>query len=457
MSKFRIFLAVLTVVASSASYIVARDGIDVGRAIVESRCSAGAFIAHSKKPSAASPDSQADSAVTASASSGQAATTYTPVPVTSANLLPNGSLEARTGANPTGWSSNAYGNNTSNFSNVRGRDSAQGLRIDISKYSDGTADWFGPNVKVTPGGYYQFQDYYRSSAPSRAILQLKDDTGRLQYVTLESVPAASDWKLYTQRFFVPANVSEIMISHPFDRVGWLETDDYSLVALRAPGYERGMVSVTFDDGWRSVYNDALPLMEKYDVVSTQYLASGLLGSLDEYMTPRMAFKFKHAGHEIGSHTVDHADLTKLNDKDLSGQLVTSHKGLDKCFENVTSFAPPYGASDARTIAAVKQTYATSRSTEAGFNSPDSLNPYRLKVQNIRRDTPPAQVAAWLRTAAENKVWLVLVYHQVSDSTGEFSRKLVDFETDMLLLKQSDLEILTMHNAYAKTQTNSVQQ
>jgi peptidoglycan/xylan/chitin deacetylase (PgdA/CDA1 family) len=276
-------------------------------------------------------------------------------------------------------------------------------------------------------------------------------------VNLNSVPAASEWTSYTQRFFVPANVSEIMISHPFDRVGWLETDTYSLVQLAPSGFDSGMVSITFDDGWRSIYTNALPLMKKYDVVSTQYLVSGFHGTLDEYMTPRQVYQFKQAGHEIGSHTMDHADLTKLSDKDLAKEIETSKKGLDKCFQNVTSFAPPFGSSNGHTLEAVKQAYATSRSTETGFNSPDAINPYQLKVQNVRRDTPPAQVAAWIQTAEQNHIWLILVYHQVSDAPGEYSRKLVDFETDLVLLKQSHLEIMTMHNAYAKTQTNAIEQ
>lgn len=456
-TKFRIFLIALTLIGASSSYVIGRDGINVGRTIVESRCSAGAFIAHSRKSSPAQPDSHSDASPNLPTVSGQVAANYAPITLTSGNLIKNGTLEIRNGINPTGWSSNAVGKNTSNFSNVAGYQSAHGLRIDVSQYSDGTADWFGPSIQVTPGNYYEFRDYYRSSTASRAVLQLKDNTGRSQYINLDSVPAASDWTLYNQRFFVPANVSEIIISHPLTQAGWLETDNYALASAAAPGFATGMVSVTFDDGWRSIHDNALPVMKKYDIVSTQYLVSGFLGSLKEYMTARQTYDFVKAGHEIGSHSFDHADLTKVTGKDLDKQLATSKKGLDKCFQNVTAFAAPFGATNANTISAIKPLYATARSTESGFNSPDTLNPYRLKVQNVRRDTPPAQVQAWIDTAAQNHIWLILVYHQVSDSPGEYSRQLVDFETDMLILKNSNLEIMTMHNAYVKSQTNAIEQ
>ncbi|GAC1369409.1 MAG: hypothetical protein NVSMB39_1230 [Candidatus Saccharimonadales bacterium] len=447
----------LLVLGTASAYIVARDGIDVGRAIVDSRCSAGAFIAHSKTPSAVQADSHSDSAITATAAEGPATAGYAPVALTSDNLIANGNLEQRNGSVPQGWSSNATGANTSKFSSVAGDNSVNAVRIDITKYSDGTADWFGAPISVTPGGYYQFQDRYRSNVASRAVLQLKDNTGRSQYINLDSVHASDGWAGYTQRFFIPMNVSSIIISHPLDRVGWLETDNYSLQAAAPAGYDAGMISVTFDDGWRSIHDNALPLLNKYQIVSTQYLASGLLGSLKQYMTPGMVYDLVKSGHEIGSHSVDHPDLTKLGDKDLTRQLAVSRAGLDKCFQNVTDFAPPFGASSERTITAEKHYYATSRSTESGFNSPDTLNAYQLKVQNVRRDTPPSQMEAWIQTAEKNRIWLILVYHQVSDSPGEYSRQLVDFETDMVLVKNSHLENLTMHNAYVKSQNTELQQ
>src|SRR5665647_925886 len=112
---------------------------------------------------------------------------------------------------------------------------------------------------------------------------LTDDTGKSQYINLDSVPSSDQWAGYTQRFFVPMNVSKIMISHPLDRVGWLETDNYNLQLASTSGFNEGMVTLTFDDGWRSIHDNALPLMNKYGIVSTQYLVSGFLGSMKEYM------------------------------------------------------------------------------------------------------------------------------------------------------------------------------
>ncbi len=280
---------------------------------------------------------------------------------------------------------------------------------------------------------------------------LRDNTGKAQYVNLASVPASDQWASYTQRFFVPSNITAVMISHPLDRIGWLETDSYSLRAATAPAFSEAMVSLTFDDGWSSIHANALPLMDRYNVVSTQYLVSGFLGGYKEYMKPSQIYDFTKHGHEIASHTFDHPDLTQVNDTQLGRQLNVSHTGLSKCFGPVTDFAPPFGSNNQRTITAEKGVYQTSRSTEVGFNSPDTLDPFQLKVQNVRADTSPAQMQAWLYTAKANHVWLILVYHQVINGGGEYSRTPADFETDLQSIKASGIAVKTIHDGYAATQ------
>lgn len=458
LTKYRVFIFILVLLASAGSYFMARSGVDIGRAIVESRCSAGAFIAHSTAPSAVQADGHSDEAVIRPNASGQIPSTdYAPITLISGNLTYNGDLENFNGKRPRGWDSNATGKNTTSFSLVAGHASKTAVRIDIANYTDGTADWFGPDLTVTPGAYYQFQDVYRSNVPSRAVLMLKDTSGKSQYLNLDTVPSSDQWASYTQRFFVPVNVTEINISHPLDQTGWLETDSYNLQQAMPPAFDEAMITLTFDDGWRSIHDNALPLMQKYHVVSTQYLVSGFLGGIKEYMTPGQVYDFTRAGHEVGSHTFDHPDLTKLSDKDANLQLRVSRDGLTKCYPNISSFAAPFGATNVRTLAAEKAIYQTARSTEVGFNSPDTYSPTQLKVQNVRADTTPQQMRAWVDTARANHIWLILVYHQVTDSGGEYARKLVDFETDLITLKASGVDILTIHDANQKVQNKLITQ
>jgi len=209
-----------------------------------------------------------------------------------------------------------------------------------------------------------------------------------------------------------------------------------------------LVSITFDDSWASVHNNALTILERYNVTSTQYVISGLLGQ-PGYDSVKQLYDFQKSGHEIASHTIDHKDLTKLSNKDLTNELTASQKDLSKCFGPVTDFAAPYGTYNPTTSQAIAKSYTTARSTDAGLNSSDDLNPYELKVENVRADTSPEQIQAWLDTAKVNHAWLILVYHQVDNSHGEYSRTTAAFESDIQKIASSGIAVKTMHDAYAE--------
>lgn len=42
---------------------------------------------------------------------------------------------------------------------------------------------------------------------------------------------------------------------------------------RADGFSRGLISVTFDDGWASQHENALPILDEYGIPATLYITS----------------------------------------------------------------------------------------------------------------------------------------------------------------------------------------
>lgn len=79
------------------------------------------------------------------------------------------------------------------------------------------------------------------------------------------------------------------------------------------------LSLTFDDGTKSHYVDLRPILNKYNLKATFYLNTSLLsdlpidnahsGSWEEFKT------MADEGHELGSHGVNHPDLTTLPEGD----------------------------------------------------------------------------------------------------------------------------------------------
>jgi peptidoglycan/xylan/chitin deacetylase (PgdA/CDA1 family) len=119
--------------------------------------------------------------------------------------------------------------------------------------------------------------------------------------------------------------------------------------------------VTFDDGWRNWLTGALPVLTRLDVKATFYVCPGLFGLshpeldgaqsalLDEEGTRELAA----AGMELGSHSLTHPDLRKLEDEPLAFELAESKAAVERITGRpCRTFAYPYGLYDERVVKAV---------------------------------------------------------------------------------------------------------
>jgi peptidoglycan/xylan/chitin deacetylase (PgdA/CDA1 family) len=137
-----------------------------------------------------------------------------------------------------------------------------------------------------------------------------------------------------------------------------------------PSDTRRDVFLTFDDGFESFYTEALPLLSRFGFVATVFPVAGFLGKLSSWdalpghahMAPAQIREISDLGHEIGSHTYSHANLTLLNDNDCMSELVRSKEVLeDITGKRVTSLSFPFGRWNMRIWGKAKQagyTHAT---------------------------------------------------------------------------------------------------
>lgn len=105
----------------------------------------------------------------------------------------------------------------------------------MTSYTNGDAKWFFKHVSVTPGKSYQFSDYYQSDVPTTLTLEYKTSAGAFSYVDIGALPASTTWKKYTGTFTPPSNVTTVSILHHIDRVGYLNTDNFILLAATGTG------------------------------------------------------------------------------------------------------------------------------------------------------------------------------------------------------------------------------
>jgi peptidoglycan/xylan/chitin deacetylase (PgdA/CDA1 family) len=167
-------------------------------------------------------------------------------------------------------------------------------------------------------------------------------------------PAADPYNLFVSPAALRAQLSWLLGR------GWrpLRLADY--LADRHRSSRRFLV--TFDDGYRSVHDIALPLLVELGVPATVFLCAGLLGGVSGWMpdlpdeplvTREQALALRAAGLDIGLHGLDHTVLAGLPDAELRRQTVGAADLLAaELGERPQAFAYPCGQHDGRARAAV---------------------------------------------------------------------------------------------------------
>ena len=116
-------------------------------------------------------------------------------------------------------------------------------------------------------------------------------------------------------------------------------DWYSLNLGKHNVYDRPSIILTFDDGFPSLLNKVVPILNSYDYGATIFIY------LDRYSFYSKFYKNLSElpdKFEIGSHSFSH-DLIKIDSKSLFEELYLSRKKLEYLVKkDVISWAWPYG-------------------------------------------------------------------------------------------------------------------
>lgn len=175
------------------------------------------------------------------------------------------------------------------------------------------------------------------------------------------------------------------------QVRWLDRNGYTAVTLAdvwrnwrggAPLPPRPVV-LTFDDGYRSVYEEAFPLLSSLDWPAVLNLK---VDNLFEPwgLSPARVRELVAAGWEIAAHTISHPDLRTLDDASLDREVAGSRAELARRFGGpVDFFSYPAGQYDARVVAAVRRAgFRGATTTIEGLATPAA--PFELKRIRISR-------------------------------------------------------------------------
>ncbi len=104
------------------------------------------------------------------------------------------------------------------------------------------------------------------------------------------------------------------------------------------------VLITFDDGWLDNYTKAFPILKEKNIKANIFISYDYIGR-PGCMNWSHILEMKNSGLVcFGSHTLSHAKLTSLTDREISNELTESKRLLEEKLQlPVNCFAYPYGA------------------------------------------------------------------------------------------------------------------
>lgn len=351
-----------------------------------------------------------------------------PPPPDTSNLVANGDFE-QTGSNglPVNWSRGGYGTNTRVLTYPdTGVNGSKGVGVSVSAYTSGDAKWYFAPIAVRPGGIFTYANQYNSNTQSFITAQFAISDGSFRYQDIASLPSSGgSWVSSQREFTVPAGTVKMTVFHLIKSVGYLKIDNVTLRqndgGTGGSIFDTGAVSFSFDDGWLSQYQNAVPTLDNLGIKGTFYIVTRQLSDTgySGFVSKAQVKDLFARGHEIGAHTRTHPHLPTLSFSDQQTEIVGSKDDLAAMGITPTTFAYPYGEFDSDSYNITGGSFQSARATIDGLVEPstDKLLLWRESVENT---TTLADVKSWVSTAKANKQWLILTFHLVDTSGDQYS-------------------------------------
>lgn len=137
------------------------------------------------------------------------------------------------------------------------------------------------------------------------------------------------------------------------------------MATRA-GDARGLVGITFDDGYEDFLDTALPILESLGFSATVFVVAGMLGGENNWehhggSIPRLGLldaegvrEVSERGMEVGSHSMSHPRFSDLDAEALDYEATDSRRILGEIVGTpVEGLCYPYGSLNAAAVRAVR--------------------------------------------------------------------------------------------------------
>ena len=171
-------------------------------------------------------------------------------------------------------------------------------------------------------GYHQIREYKDTDGPKTKL-----------FITSPEIFEKE------MKYLVDNNYKSISLS---EYINYLNNKSFSIP-------EKAVI-ITFDDGYRSQYDYALPVLKKYNLTATFFVYSDCIDKYNACMTMDNLRELANNNMKIANHTTHHVFLPKYKDATIAREIIDNQNYLEKELgkDNVVNIlAYPFGGSDER--------------------------------------------------------------------------------------------------------------
>jgi peptidoglycan/xylan/chitin deacetylase (PgdA/CDA1 family) len=184
----------------------------------------------------------------------------------------------------------------------------------------------------------------------------------------------------------------------------VSADDFMAWRQQGKTLPKNAFLISFDDGFKGVYEHAWPILREYKWPAVMFLVSNLIGQEDAWckkespggrtyplLNRREIAEMAQGGFSFHGHSRNHRDLTALNDEELIDEIEGCKTELNLLGIPCRYFAYPYGRFSEREMSAVQAAgYEAAFSVQPGFNRPD-VDMFRIRRLDIFGTDTPAML------------------------------------------------------------------
>ena len=172
---------------------------------------------------------------------------------------------------------------------------------------------------------------------------------------------------------------------------YLKENEYKSVHINEINPEiKKQIILTFDDGYKDIIIDVLPILKKYNFKAICFIVSNQIGKNNiwdenqknyfkkELMSKSDIYEWLNNGMLIGSHSHNHFNLTTLDPSELNNEILKSKNFLEETFSTqISNFCYPYGKINSKVYEEVKKYYDNAYTTNRSRYLINKHDPYLI--------------------------------------------------------------------------------